>query len=199
MNVGATRKLTAAAVGAACVFGVVAFVYAVGNAREQVGQRRETEAVFTPSAELPPALIEALRWHPDPVDLPRELEPATREDLGSSWLRALEQLAIVSQTGESDGLKEYWSGPALTVVETADWSTSAVEQSGHELRVLFQSADGQIIGFETASQLQRTTITPEGQRIWAGIEYFEVVMVLRDGNWRVEHIRRTGADGDWVG
>lgn len=197
MNAAGTKRLTAAALFGVCLFAVLAFVFIVGQAEESVIERRQVEDVFTPSAELPAPLLDALRWAPDAEDLPRPIEPVTREDLGASWLRAFEQLAIVSRTGITDGVAEYWSGPALLAVQSADWSTMTTQQLGHELKVTFNSADGQVVGLQSESMIRRRYIGPEGVRAWEGTEWIQAVLVLRDGNWRVENFQRTGLDGEW--
>jgi hypothetical protein len=72
-----------------------------------------------------------------------------------------------------------------------------VEQRGHELRLRFYSEDGQVIGLVAESDLLRSERIGEATTSWIGRESFDAVLVLEDGNWRIRHLVRRAATGDW--
>ncbi len=161
----------------------------------------QTNAVFSEAASLPPDLIGSVVWAPDPGDLPRQMEPLTREAVASSWLRAWEQLRIVAETGDTSGVEVYFSDPARSsILEASDWHGRSLRQLGHDLALTFYSDDGQVIGLSsTATRLLRTERNGDERWQQESTEQYEVVMVLEDGNWRIHHLVRRSVDASpWV-
>lgn len=167
-----------------------------------VNSSAELEDVFTDAAELPPELVDQVEWADDPVTLEREMEPLTRTALTSAWLRAWEQVSIVSQTGQVDGVEVYFSNSAReSVIALADsWGDQSRTQLGHDLAVSFYSLDGQIVGLtanESRFELRRESSV--GTRTALTREQFDAVLVLEDGNWRIQHLVRRNVERDpWV-
>lgn len=188
--------------GVLVVFGLAflalgALVASFGYA--QVNRSAELEDVFTDAAELPPELIDQVVWAEDPVSLEREMEPLTRTGLTSAWLRAWEQVSIVSATGQIEGVEVYFSGSAReSVIALADsWGDQTRTQLGHDLALTFYSLDGQIIGLtSTESRFSLRRDFDFGMRTAVARERFEAVLVLEDGNWRIHHLVRRSAERD---
>ncbi len=163
----------------------------------------ETADVFTEAAELPPDLIDSVVWGPDPVDLPRSMEPLTRLDVTASWLRAWEQLRIVAETGDTSAVEVYFSSSAREAIlsRANSWDGRPVRQLGHKLALTFYSEDGQVIGLRsTDTRLERSIEVGDQTLVVESKESYEAVLVLEDGNWRVHHwVRRSFAEGGVVG
>ncbi len=170
---------------------VLSLIFAVGQVLSLLNGRTEAEAAFTNSAELPDELLDAVSWTEDTPGLPREMDPLTREAVTISWLRAWEQLAIVSQTGETVGVEVYFSNDSRTAVLAGSptWNDRTIDQLGHELTLTFFSEDGQVLAMDSSSLVQRgVDDLPEATVDLR--ENYEVVMLLEDGNWRVQHMVR---------
>ncbi len=161
---------------------------------------QETNEIFNAAAELPPDLLEAITWEPDAPDLPREMEPLTRIDVSSAWVRAWEQLTIAAQTGDTSGMEAYFSNSALEAAldRAADMGGRPIHQLSHRLRVDFYSQDGQVIGL-TAPEVRFVRAVPLGDEIgWLhSVESYEAVLLLEDGNFRIQHWVRREVENRW--
>lgn len=145
---------------------------------------------------VPLDLYVDLAWLPDDPDTGREMEPFTRTQIESAYLRAWLQWNISYLRGEPYGLKTYFVGPAW---EAASDAVATVAQRGwqiaqadteHELTLHFYAADGSIVSFTDSRATVAQIITDgEGNAIFAGesTAIFDVVMMLEDGNWRIRH------------
>ena len=165
-----------------------------------ITQSEETNEIFNAAAQLPPELLEAVVWQPDRPNLKRSMEPLTRVDVTSAWIRAWEQLSIVAQTGDTTGLEVYFSNSALEGLLASREQTrgNPVHQLGHTLRVDFYSQDGQVIGL-TADEVNLVRSVEVGGTLgWTqNVESYEAVLLLEDGNWRIQHWVRREADRRW--
>ena len=122
------------------------------------------------------------------AELLRDVEPQTVEGIDFAWTRALAAIGNASN-GDVSGVDIWFSGPAQdqlhvllasgTVVDGGSWES-------HEITPTFYSIDGQILMADidrvglVDSELSNDTV--------------RAVFVLRDGNWRVEHLVRTSAE-----
>ncbi len=159
----------------------------------------ERLAIFTAAAEIPPELAASTVWLPDPDGLPRAMEPLTRDDVTASWIRAWEQLEIVSLTGDTAGVEVYFANSAReSVLRNAPlWDGRSISQLGHTLELTFYSEDGQVIGLQsTESRLLRSETSETGSFIRNTREGYEAVLVLDDGNWRIHHWARRSFEAD---
>ncbi len=180
-------------------FGLV-ILLAMSQLLAEVSESGETNDVFTEAAELPPSLIDAVVWLPDNEQSPRPLEPLTRTDVAATWLRAWAQIAIVAETGETEGIDIYFSNSAREAIlaSVEGWQDLPVHQIGHELYLSFYSEDGQVIGLTaTKANLLRTEIVGDQKEYFNAQESYEAVLILEDGNWRVQHWVRRSATGRW--
>ncbi len=137
-----------------------------------------------------------LNWLPDDADTGRLLEPATRTDIQSSYLRAWLQWNISLLKNKPYGLETYFVGPALADVSNAINASAAkawlIEQADltHTLQLHFYSADGSIVAFtDSNATVVNIVHNKSGAVVYVGqtTEVYQVVMFLEDGNWRVRH------------
>lgn len=149
---------------------------------------------------VPPDLQVALSWLPDDADTGRQMEPLTRTQIESAYLRAWFQWNISYLRGAPYGLETYFVGPALAA---ADEAVLAARQQGfslvqtdltHQLQLHFYAADGSIVSLTAHDVLVAQLIRDAaGAPIFSGVTQadYDVVMMLEDGNWRVRHwVRR---------
>jgi len=185
--------------GVVCVAALIA-LFLVVRTMSAVTRSEETADVFNVAAQLPGDLRGSVDWLPDPPDLPRSMEPLTRDDITDAWLRGWSQIAIVANTGESAGLEEYFTNSAQQALaqDRGNWLGLPVHQIGHELALTFYSEDGSVAAF-TATRSRLLRRTPNGDTsVWFdAVESYDVVLLLEDGNWRVQHWVRRSADGVW--
>lgn len=184
--------------------GVLAVLFAMSASRwfGDITQSDQTNDIFNEAAQLPADQLDAVLWQPDRPDLRREMEPLTRVDVTSAWLRAWEQLSIVAQTGDTTGLEVYFSNSALEGLlgSASDSRNFPTHQIAHELRIDFYSRDGQVIGL-TADRVELVRAAEVGDVTgWLQTdESYEAVLLLEDGNWRIQHwVRRDVADRWWT-
>ncbi|MFK7801777.1 MAG: cellulase family glycosylhydrolase [Anaerolineae bacterium] len=141
-----------------------------------------------------------LDWLPDDADTGRKIEPFTRTQIESAYLRAWLQWNISYLRGEPYGLETYFVGPALAAategVELTQLQGWSIQQTDleHKLKLHMYSADGSIISM-TAHNVKLAQIIRnyDGQPIMADVVEadYDVVMKLEDGSWRVRHwVRR---------
>ncbi len=198
----AKKRLIRLVLGCVLVAVAVALVTSAAGLMSSLTASNEELAVFTPAAELPPDLINSVGWAPDADGLPRSIEPLTRADITVSWLRAWEQMTIVSQTGDVSGVETYFSNSALegVLAGAESWGDISVHQLGHELEVTFYSEDGQILGLRAnETKLQHREIREGHTLVRQTTESYEAVLVLEDGNWRIHHwVRQSFEPGEWA-
>jgi hypothetical protein len=181
--------------------GALTFLFASAFAANNVSTSQETESVFNEAATLPADMLDAVTWIPDTPDLPRQMEPLTRTDITDAWLRAWAQLALVADGGDTAGLEVYFSNSALdgVLASLPEIAGAPIHQIGHDLRLDFYSEDGQVVALEaTNTRLLRAVPMGDGSVAWYDtVETWEAVLVLEDGNWRIQHWVRRSAEGAW--
>ncbi len=158
--------------GAATLAGLTTVVISYGAGADPA-------TAFTDSAEPLSVRSEKVSWNTDEPDLLRSVERQTRLDVAKAWVGAL--------SGEAN--ETWFSGGALQRQEAAfqldsdlnpDWDT-------HQITTYFYSVDGQVLGLDITS-VGTLDLGEDANYLIA--ENYEVVMVLRDGNWRVERLTR---------
>ncbi|MDZ8200415.1 hypothetical protein RZO50_02745 [Microbacterium sp. SSW1-59] len=178
---------------------VVAGVLVIGQAGAIIqlfGSGADTEDALHEVDAVPTLADELVVWEPDAWTRERVLEPATRVELESAYVRAWAALGVHQSTGEIDAVDDTFSGQArdnvLAVPADAD---TALWTTGHRLTLTFYSRDGSIAAFDDAgAHVVREVSTAAGTTIIDTIEPYSVVMVLEDGYWRVQQLRRSGQD-----
>lgn len=152
------------------------------------------------AADIPPGLVDAVTWRADSPGLARPVEPMTRDELSATWVRAWQQIEIASSTGDTTGLEIYFSNSALAALTQAgDSALASGKQIAHDLTIHFYSADGQQVGI-TANKVEllRSIPVAEGNAWFHAEESYDVVLVLEDGNWRINHWVRRTSDQVWI-
>lgn len=144
-----------------------------------------------------------LTWQEDAADTGRIMEPFTRTQIESSYIRAWLQLNAALEHNETAGLKTYFVGPALDFVteSTEQWHTNdlSAQQAAthHDLELHVYSADGSIVSFtDHSAHTVRLITDADGETIalTETNDAYDVVMFLEDGNWRIRHMVRVTAN-----
>lgn len=114
----------------------------------------------------------------------RTLEPQTIEAVEFAWVRSL-QAAERAAAGDASGVDVWFAGPAkdqvLQIVATGAVAET-VAWEAHDFAPHFYSIDGQIL----VAHIDRT----EAGSAEEFTDTVRAVFILRDGNWRVEHLTR---------
>ena len=150
---------------------------------------------------LPSDLTVRWQWLPDDADTGRQMEPYTRTQIESAYLRAWLQWDLSYVQKKPYGLKTYFSGPALADLDSSitqsvskNWKITQVDNA-HNLQLHFYSADGSIVSLTDQAALVLETIQDaKNSTVYSGETQanFDVVMFLEDGYWHVRHLVRTG-------
>jgi len=111
----------------------------------------------------------------------RQLEPQTIDAVEFAWVRSLEAVTRAGVDGDTGGVDVWFAGPAKTQLleVVATGALTPREWASHEVRPHFYSIDGQIF----VAQIDRRTLDGATDTVRA-------VFILRDGNWRIEHLTR---------
>ena len=155
---------------------------------------------------VPPDLHVALSWAADDADSGRQIDPLTRSQIESVYIRAWLQINLSYQKGEPHGLTTYFTGPSLAEVSAAVRRTHSdgfsIEQAdtAHHLQLHLSSAEGSIVAFtdhdatvvHVIRDAKGTIISVEETRA-----DYDVVMLLENGLWHVRHwVRRAATEAD---
>ena len=142
----------------------------------------DPRTALTDAPAAPAVLDELVEWETDAAGLLRSVEPETRTAVGTAWLGALSSI----EPGSDVSLVETWySGSALTsarAARTAESLTAGPRWTRHRAHVHFYSLDGRIMGLVVESV---GTVDVGGTDIGVA-DRTEAVLVLQDGNWRVD-------------
>lgn len=118
----------------------------------------------------------------DGEPLLRPLDPQTIEAIEFAWVRSLSAVERAGIDGDTSGVDVWFSGPAkdqvLEVLATGAAPTRSLWVA-HDIEPSFTSIDGQIV----VAHIDRTLADGD-------VDTVRTVFILRDGNWRVEHLTR---------
>ncbi|MDH3706817.1 MAG: hypothetical protein OES57_12175, partial [Acidimicrobiia bacterium] len=145
----------------------------------RVGTGADPSDAFTEAPLVPEDIDGLVEWRPDAPGLLRSVEPDTRAALAATWVRGLaavdrrDERAVSTwfASGALSRHQDLLAGPAPIIERT--WSR-------HVVRVEFYSLDGQVTALDLASH---GVMQHNGGQLVVE-ERHQVVMVLRDGNWR---------------
>ncbi len=179
MSLNRLKRAMAAVLGALIVVAAGATLAGLTTVVISYGTGANPATAFTPAAEPLSVRSETVSWNPDEPDLLRSVERQTRLDVAKAWVGAV--------SGEADDI--WFAGGALERrTDAAQLAVSAeTTWTGHRITTYFYSLDGQVLGLEISST--GVVDMGEGDALSVGDSY-EVVLVLRDGNWRVERLTR---------
>ncbi len=125
----------------------------------------------------------------DGEELLRSLEPQTREGIEFAWTRAFNAVDLAAAGGDAEGIEVWFSGSAQDQVREL-LATGVVRDGGawekHDITPQFYSIDGQIL----VATIDRKAATSHEVGIDDAVR---AVFILRDGNWRIEHMVRLDA------
>lgn len=143
-----------------------------------------------------------LTWRPDINQSGRPLDPLTRSQIESVYIRAWLQWHFSYTKGEPFGLGTYFTGPALAAIEesvtTASEQGLSVAQTDtrHDLELTFYSADGSIVAFtDHQANVMRMVSDETGEWVFSAetTATYDVVMLVDKGRWRIRHWLRTAS------
>jgi hypothetical protein len=173
------KQLLAVAVGLVAVAAAWTTLGRLGDVVEAMGRGADPATGFTPATGVIGAVD--VEWAPDARDLFRPVDDAVRRSVGESYLAGL---AILDGDPATEGVdaSAYLTGPAQRALSMPAANLSTDRR--HRLRVLFHSADGQIIEAEDRARVVWETKAGEAL---ARTEVATVVLVQVDGTWHVRH------------
>ncbi len=173
------KRMMAVVLGGVVVIVAAATLASLTTVIISYGTGADPASAFTDSAEPLSVRSEAVSWNTDEPGLFRSVERQTRLDVAKAWVGAL--------AGEAN--ETWFSGGALQRQEEAANLEVALDPSwaSHRITTYFYSLDGQVLGLEISSI---GSVDVGGGSTYSISEKYEVVMVLRDGNWRVERLTR---------
>jgi len=159
--------------------GVIAVTGRLGRIIEQAESGADAAAAFT--EVMVPVDVSEITWEQD-ASLPRVMEPGTRQAIGEAYLISL-ALLDGSLTVSFDDLAVHLTGPAL---EAARKSASFAEvlSRSHRIRVIFYSADGQLVEIEDEAT---RIIAADRKTAFSRTERAVAVLVSIDGVWHLRH------------
>ncbi len=165
---------------------------------EEATTSEDTRDVFTEALSPRHVLVDEVRWLTDAPGLARNVDANTRDKIAEAWIGALE--AIGSTGPESQEIAAtYLAGPALRGVNNGQQLDEAI-QTEHTLKIEFISADGQIVSI-SAPETKRLAryLVDESETFARLTESYQAVLILEDGNWRINHLVKLDSDLTWLG
>ncbi|MDZ8276584.1 hypothetical protein R2Q81_11585 [Microbacterium aquimaris] len=189
----AKRSIALALLATLVVVGVLV-VGQVGAIIQLFTSGADTEDALHEVDAVPTLADELVTWEPDAWTRERELEPATRVELESAYVRAWAAMGVHQSTGDVDAVEDTFTGGAReNVLAVPPETDTALWTTGHRLTLTFYSRDGSIAAFDDAgARVVREVSTDAGTTIFDTVEPYAAVMVLEDGYWRIDQLRREG-------
>ncbi|MEM7799571.1 MAG: hypothetical protein AAF633_10305 [Chloroflexota bacterium] len=180
-------------ISGSAIFGTV---YGIGSLITYFSSGADPSAALNIVPNEVPDWPVSVEWMADDLDTGREMEPFTRSQIESAYVRAWLQQDFSYTRGEPFGLKTYFTGPALAMVEENIMATSEqalnINQvaTGHRLQLHYYSADGTVVAFTDREARVAYHVTDmDGNELMAKEEIaaYQVVMLVDDGLWKVRH------------
>lgn len=191
MHVSRAKRIVAAALAFGAGTALVAVMLTAGLVVLATGSGADPSTAFSEIPIIPERLEELVTWLPDQA-LAREVEPNTRALVESAWVQGWQQLDDAQRTGDRS-LIDTWFLPNLAqhVGQSATATdAAAIRQYEHVFEVNFYSLDGSILAAEIESDIERIL---EGGPSVRAKERYDVVFLLSDGNWRMQHMHLVSA------
>lgn len=181
-------------VGLCLLIGVTAKLWTYFN----TGADRATALNLPPN--LPESHAPAVEWLPDEEPRGRKMEDFTRQEIVKDYIRGWYQQHLSYMTGDTKGLKEYFTPSALPKIQNLikELTSKGFElhqtDLEHHIQLHFYSADGQIVSFtDRQVRLKKRLYQKDPhQKIYSTevVTDYEVVMLLDDGYWRIKNLVR---------
>lgn len=162
-----------------------------------VGTGASPDDAFHEATVIPESLSGRVIWLPAAVDLPRSVEPSTQEAVEGTWVRAFGDLELVAEGHDDVALETWFIGRALQTawaLESGTKSSITSTAVRHQIVVTFYSADGQVLSLSSATTIERerTGVGGSASVSETVTEQFQALLILSDGNWRIEQFIRGG-------
>lgn len=195
-----SKRVIRIAIVAGGILAAAMVLFLIGAVLGTAGQGADPASALNRASEVPQNIGDIVSWARDP-ELVRVVEPQTRLLVESAWVRAWHRVSVAQLSGERAGVDTWFLGQLSERVaasvggpeflgepEAGPIAVGGVVQHGHQAQVSFYSLDGSVMTLDVVSDLER--LLGPGESVRAS-ETFEVVMVLSDGNWRLQHLTRT--------
>lgn len=172
------------------IVGLLASLGAIKGASYLIVYFQRARVVDSAINLVTPRTAEAGRliWLEDNPNSPKALEPFVRDQLTNDYRRAFEELTYSFLTGETLGLKTYFSDAALADVEFA--MSSGVQQKfidwDHKLTLNFYSPDGTVIALEDDYSYAQGSLAEDDLELpRIARRKLDVVLELKEGIWQI--------------
>jgi hypothetical protein len=173
------KQIVAGIVIAVAIASLPLVTGALGRLAARAGSDADPTGVF--SELVIPVNADEIDWDAD-ADLSRPMEPATRTAVGEAYLIALAMLDGNLATSLDD-LAVHLTGPALEAAKVAEPDARVVHRS-HHMRVVFYSADGQVVELEDHST---RVVAAGGASALIHTVRAVAVLIRIDGVWHLRH------------
>lgn len=192
MLVSRVKRIMAIALAVAGGVSIVAVLLVSGLVVLSSGSGADPADAFSEVPLVPENLEDLVTWLPD-EELVREIEPNTRAFVESTWVSAWQRIDAAERTSSRE-LIDTWFMPGVAnhvaVAEATEANPASIQQLGHTFEATFYSLDGSVLGLTIFSDLERRFEDGPALR---STDTFEVVFLLSDGNWRIQHATLTEA------
>ncbi|MEV8508432.1 hypothetical protein AB0368_26920 [Actinoplanes sp. NPDC051475] len=146
-------------------------------------------------AELPPEADRLVTWLPDRSDAQRVLDPATRVQIEAAYVRAWAAIGRYQTTGDTEPVTSTFAEPARGAALAVPRSATASWSIAHHLELQFFALDGMTVAVrDTDADIVRSAVTAGLPTLTDVHETYDVVLVLQDGYWRIEQLRRVATE-----
>jgi hypothetical protein len=187
------KMMLAATLAMLGVLGVALALRQAGEAELRATTGANPASAFHEPVRAPIELLSVMRWRPDPERNGRPMEPRTRQFITETYANAWSALDRAGRGDPEAPIKEYFSASALDAATKAIADgkrvTNAISQLGQELELTFYSDDGSVVAFDAPiADIVRVVGIGQEAVVVPTIERLKVVMLLEDGNWRVQQL-----------
>jgi len=190
MHVSRAKRIIAIVLAVGAGVALTATLLIVGLVVLNSGSGADPATAFSEIPVVPENLEDLVTWLPD-QELVREVEPNTRAFVESAWVSGWERIDTAERTNDRELIDTWFMPTAASHVAVANPSAgdlpdrpAAVRQLGHTFEANFYSLDGSVLGLTVTSDLERRF--DDGPALRSS-HTFDVVMLLSDGNWRIQH------------
>ncbi|MEI7643172.1 MAG: cellulase family glycosylhydrolase [Chloroflexales bacterium] len=188
------KTILGAALLLAAMVAALAAVAGVANLLAFVQQGADPASALNIVPNIPPDLSVRIDRLPDPADVGRTMDPATRDKVEAAYLRAWLQWSLSYEHGGPYGLGSYFHGPALQRVSDAisgaiaDGLSISQVNTSHQIGLRFFALDGRLLSFrDEDAHIVRITHDAKGNLV-SSLELraaYDVTMVEDNGLWKI--------------
>lgn len=193
MRVRFVKQITAAVLALAVAAAGVLALRQIDAAIVRSSQGADPASAFHEAVKAPVELLQVMPWLPDPPRDGRPMEPGTRQSITEAYASAWSALDRASRGDPGAPIDEYLSGPAQQAahqaMEDARRQPLSISQLQQALELTFYSDDGSVVAFNVPeAEIVRIVGIGDTAVVVPTVEFLQVVMLLEDGNWRVQQL-----------